>query len=66
MTTRNAATLDAIFGAHPSIKAQAAERARLIRLLGLEPETKGDRYAATTGELCAWLAGTEIPNYPHD
>ena len=57
--------LDAIFGAPPSIKVQAAERAALIRRLGWAPETKGDRYAATTGEMRAWLAGTESPNYDH-
>ena len=44
------------FRPHPTLKAQAAERARLIKLLGMEPEdgTADGRYAATTGELERW------------
>jgi hypothetical protein len=35
-------------------RAHARYRARLIRILGFAPETPGDRYAATTGELRMW------------
>ncbi|MCK9629866.1 MAG: hypothetical protein M0R37_14920 [Bacteroidales bacterium] len=58
-------TTAAPFAPPPSIKAQATERAELIRRLGWAPEARGVRYAATTGEMQAWLAGGEIPNYDH-
>lgn len=57
-------TKPSLFAPHPTLKQQAAERARLIALLGMEPEdgTRDGRYAATTGELWKWAreAGHEI------
>ena len=46
------------FRPHPTLKAQAAERARLIKLLGMGPEdgTADGRYAMTTGELAREVA----------